>query len=116
VVHRFLESTMQSSFIRSVAVVLAAGACATAFAQSVPTPSVMVDTAPPPASERNSIGAVIMEDSMVIAQREHYQRVAVARDYRSIGRDATRITLDEQRKADLAAARAAEAARAMGNR
>jgi hypothetical protein len=108
---------MQSSrFIRSAAVVLAAGACAAALAQTTPTPNVMVDTAPLPATERNSIGAVIMEDSMVIAQREHYQRVAVARDYRNIGREATRITLDEQRKADLAAARAAEATRALGNK
>lgn len=108
---------MQSSrFLRSAAVVLAAGACAAAMAQSAPTPPVMTDTAPLPASDRNSIGAIIMEDSMVIAQREHFQRVAVARDYRLIGREATRITLDEQRKADLASARAAEAARAMGNR
>lgn len=44
----------------------------TAFAQSqpLPQPRTMTDTAPLPASDRSSVGAVILMDEPVLAQRE----------------------------------------------
>jgi hypothetical protein len=64
------------SLLKTAAVVLAAGVGAgAALAETTaPTPPVMTDVAPLPAEDRNSIGAVVLEDSMVIAQRDHYQR------------------------------------------
>lgn len=60
------------SFVRAAAgmlatAILGAGA---ALAQTQPTPPVLTDTAPLPASERGSMGAVIMMDQPVLAQRE----------------------------------------------
>lgn len=43
---------------------------------TAPTPHVMSDVEPLPASERESLGAIILEDSPVLAQREAFQRLA----------------------------------------
>ena len=105
--------------LKTAALVLAAGLAApVALAQNAaptaPTPQVMTDVAPLPASDRNSIGAVVLEDSMVIAQREHRMALQQAADrtgLASIGRNAIRATLREQTRSELAQARALEAAR-----
>lgn len=104
--------------LKTAALVLAAGLAApVALAQNAPTaptPQVMTDVAPLPASDRNSIGAVVLEDSMVIAQREQrdaLQRAGERTGLASIGRNAIRATLREQTRSELAQARAQEAAR-----
>lgn len=57
------------AFVRAAATVLSTALLAgTAFAQV--TPSTMTDTAPLPATERSSLGAVIMMDDPVLAQRQ----------------------------------------------
>jgi hypothetical protein len=60
------------AFVRAAATVLSTALLAgTAFAQtSAPSPRTMTDTAPLPATERSSLGAVIMMDQPVLAQRE----------------------------------------------
>jgi hypothetical protein len=51
-----------------------------------PQPATMTDTAPLPASERESLGAVIIMDSPVLAQREAMlQAAARAPDTRTMG-------------------------------
>lgn len=104
--------------LKTAALVLAAGLAApVALAQNAPTaptPQVMTDAAPLPASDRGSIGAVVLEDSMVIAQREHrmaFQQAAERTGLASIGRNSIRATLREQTRSELAQARAQEAAR-----
>jgi hypothetical protein len=98
------------NILRAAAVVLAVAASG-AHAQSMPTPSVMTDTAPLPAQERGSVGAVVFEDSMVIAHRQAFQQAADRTGLASIGRNATRAMLRQQTMQDLAALQAQEAAR-----
>ncbi|HEX2547777.1 MAG TPA: hypothetical protein VHL79_23030 [Ramlibacter sp.] len=89
------------NFVRAAAGVLAGAALASgaAFAQgSQPAPITMTDTAPSPASERNSLGAVIMMDQPVLAQREAMlaaqERTAV--DTRALGAGPSRILRNAQ--------------------
>ena len=57
------------AFVRAAATVLSTALLAgTAFAQSAPR--TMTDTAPLPATERSSLGAVILMEQPVLAQRE----------------------------------------------
>jgi hypothetical protein len=109
---------MTVNFIQSIAGVsimryqdfarAAAGVLATAFiaggayAQTQPQPTTMTDTAPSPASDRSSLGAVIMMDEPVLAQREQMlqaqERSAV--DTRTLGAGPARIireTFEQQR-------------------
>lgn len=83
--------------VRAVAGALAAAALSgAAFAQSQqqqPQPVTMTDTAPLPAGDRSSVGAVILMDQPVLAQREAMQtaqeRSAV--DTRSMGAGPARV-------------------------
>ncbi|MEJ5992197.1 hypothetical protein WG902_19500 [Ramlibacter sp. PS3R-8] len=63
-----------------------------------PQPLTMTDTAPAPASERSSMGAVILMDQPVLAQREAMlavkERSAV--DTRSMGAGPARVLRDVQ--------------------
>jgi len=93
----------------ALALLAAVGAPAV-VAQTAPTPAVMTDTAPLPASDRESLGAIVLEDSMVLAQREAFRQAGARTGLSSIGRNALRATFRAQTKADLADARAAEAA------
>lgn len=78
------------------AAVLAAGG---ALAQSL-TP-VQTDVGPPPAEERDSVGAVVLENSMVRAQRQavtgHFTQTRVS----SIGRDVSRKQRAARTKEEL---------------
>ena len=82
-------------FVRAAAGVLATALFAggAAYAQKQPEPQTMTDTAPTPAHDRSSLGAVIMMDQPVLAQREAMQaaqeRSAV--DTRSMGAGPARI-------------------------
>ena len=82
------------AFVRAAAAALAAAALGgAAVAQTQPHPVTMTDTAPPPASDRSSVGAVIMMDQPVLAQREAMlaaqERSAV--DTRTMGAGAARV-------------------------
>jgi hypothetical protein len=61
---------MRTQFIASTALLAAVLGSGLAWAQSAPTPLVLTDTAPLPAEDRSSLGAVVMPESPVLAQRE----------------------------------------------
>ena len=71
------------AFVRAAALALpaallfcgAAQAQATAQAPTQPQPLTMTDTAPPPAQDRSSVGAVILMDEPVLAQREAMEQM-----------------------------------------
>ena len=93
------------TFVRAAAGVLATAlfGAGAALAQTQPQPQVMTDAAPLPAADRSSLGAVIMMDEPVLAQREAMlaaqERSAV--DTRTLGAGPSRIvreaTQDELR-------------------
>ena len=87
------------AFVRAAAGALAAAALTgAAFAQTQTTPVTMTDTAPAPAGDRSSVGAVILMNEPVLAQREAMlaaqERSAV--DTRSMGAGAARVLRDVQ--------------------
>lgn len=80
------------AFVRTAALALPAALlfCGAVQAQTPaptqPQPLTMTDTAPLPAQERTSVGAVILMDEPVLAQREAMQQIqARAPDTRSMG-------------------------------
>lgn len=104
------------AFVRAAAVVLSTAVISSGavLAQTQPQPQTMVDTAPLPASERGSLGAVILMDQPVLAQREDMQRMAArAPDTTSMGagparllqRKATKEEIEFQRALDTATRR-----------
>ncbi|MEO5672951.1 MAG: hypothetical protein ABIR26_19855 [Ramlibacter sp.] len=71
---------------------------------------VVTDTGPAPAQDRNSMGAIVLENSLVRAQRENaFERSSARTGVSTIGRGVVRATMDAQREADLAQAREAAA-------
>jgi methenyltetrahydromethanopterin cyclohydrolase len=98
------------AFVRAAAGVLATAVlgAGAALAQVQPQPPVMTDTAPLPASERSSLGAVIMMDQPVLAQREAMQaaqeRTSV--DTRALGAGPARIMREAQTRDELELQRA----------
>lgn len=88
------------------AMLLAAGA-----AQAQTTTPHVTDIGPPPAEERDSTGAVVLENSLVRAQRnkavaESSTRIGVG----TVGRSVLGTTSRARTQAELASAREAEAA------
>lgn len=70
------------------------------------SPPVMTDVAPLPAEERSSTGAIVLENSLVRAQRDNaFQRSASQTGVATVGRGVLRATLKAQAEADLAQAR-----------
>ena len=103
-------------FVRAAAGVLASALFAAggvyAQDQKQPEPTTMVDTAPMPATDRSSLGAVIMLDQPVLAQRE---ALAAAQertsfDTRTMGAGPARVLRDVMTKEELKRQRAMEAA------
>src|SRR4051794_23284111 len=88
------------AFVRAAAGVLATAVlgAGAALAQTQPQPEVMTDAAPLPATERESVGAVIMMDQPVLAQRDALlaaqQRSAI--DTRALGAGPTQIMREAQ--------------------
>ena len=81
-------------FVRAAAGVLAGTLLSVgAIAQTKqPDPATMVDVAPDPAHDRDSLGAVILMDQPVLAQREAMQQAqARAVDTRTLGAGPNRI-------------------------
>ena len=102
-------------FVRAAAGVLATAlfAAGGAFAQATkqPEPTTMTDTAPLAAGDRSSVGAVILMDEPVLAQRE--QMLAVqersAVDTRSMGAGPARVLRDVMVREELRRQRALDA-------
>ncbi|MGZ5195055.1 MAG: hypothetical protein ACXWJM_07770 [Ramlibacter sp.] len=101
-----------------LAAVLRAGS---ALAQTMPAESapatpgkpgaVVTDVGPAPAEERNSTGAIVLENSLVRAQRENgFARASAHTGVASIGRGVLRATLKAQKQAETAQARQDDAA------
>ena len=84
-----------SAFVRAAAAVLSTALLSSGavLAQATqPQPLTMTDTAPLPASERESVGAVILMDEPVLAQREAMQQAAArAPDTRAMGAGPARV-------------------------
>jgi hypothetical protein len=101
-------------FARTAAGVLAGALLAGgAIAQTQkPEPATMVDTAPPPAHDRSSTGAVIMMDEPVLAQREAIRQAQErsAVDTRALGAGPSRILRRPQSREEIEFLKALEAA------
>ena len=103
--------------IRGAAIAAALGA-GSVLAQTRPAPSdsgleppVVTDAGPAPAQSRDSLGAIVLENSMVRAQRQNaFERASARTGVGSVGRGVLRATARAQRDADLAQARQDEAA------
>ena len=79
------------------------------------TATVLTDVGPAPAEDRSSTGAIVLENSLVRAQRENaFQRSASQTGVTSVGRGVLRATMKAQAQADLARAREAEAVNLQG--
>src|SRR3954469_11107461 len=67
---------------------------------------VVSDAAPLPAEERSSTGAVVLENSMVRAQRaQAFQRASSRNGVASVGRRVLRATMEAQPQGEMAQAR-----------
>ncbi|MDF2462076.1 MAG: hypothetical protein K0Q43_311 [Ramlibacter sp.] len=106
----------QSMRLAVLAAVLGAGGV---MAQTAPAPApvpadaapVVSDVGPAPAQERGSIGAIVLDDSLVRAQRDRdFERTSARTGVASVGRGVMRQTMKAKAQAELAEARATEAA------
>lgn len=111
---------MNNPILLRAALVAATLGAGSVLAQTVPSPSpspaptsvspVVSDVGPRPAEDRSSVGAVVLENSMVRAQREHaFEHSARRTGVATIGRGVLRATRQQQTEADLAALRLNEA-------
>jgi hypothetical protein len=90
---------------------MALAAAGSAFAQStnpsvttpsvITTPAVMNDTLPLPAENRESLGAVVLQDSMVRAQREAFAARRTSLSVANVGRRVDRAQRKTQTKQEL---------------
>ncbi|MES2937423.1 MAG: hypothetical protein V4864_07055 [Pseudomonadota bacterium] len=81
-------------------------ALAQTAAPAVPSPAVMTDTAPLPAQHRDSIGAVVLPESPVLAQRAQLAPLATPVDTRAMGAGPARVLERERVKEEDKAKRA----------
>ena len=74
------------------------------------TAPVVTDAGPPPAEERTSAGAVVLQNSLVRAQRDNaFGQDAARTGVATVGRGTTRVINRAQLLSELARAREAEA-------
>ena len=107
------------AFVRAAAAVLSTALLSSGAvlaqhtAQTAPEPRTMVDTAPLPATERESLGAVILMNEPVLAQREAMlqaqERSAV--DTRTMGAGPAKVIERVFTREEQASQRAEEAAK-----
>jgi hypothetical protein len=101
-----LMKPLMRAGVMAAATALSMGALAQASAESnstgKPTPAIMTDTEPLPAEERDSVGAVVLETSMVRAQREAFPARYSPQRVNAVGRSADRAARAAQAKEDLA--------------
>jgi hypothetical protein len=99
----------------AVALLGAGGAVAQsapAAADPVAPPAVISDVGPPPAHERNSLGAIVLENSPVRAQRDRDFDASASRTgakSKSVGKKVKRATSRARTEAELEQAREDEA-------
>ena len=75
-----------------------------------PMPAVVTDAGPAPAQERESLGAIVLGNSLVRAQHQHaFEQDAARTGIASVGRAVLRATKQAQTQAELARAREDEA-------
>lgn len=100
---------MRIRFLARLAIAAALLGAAAAQSQTAAVPR--TDVGPPPAEERDSVGAIVLEKSLVRAQRSPAFRESAARTgVGTIGAGMLRSTLRVDAQAELASARAEEAA------
>lgn len=92
---------------------LAFGAVAQGLPSEAPPPGtpgqVMTDTAPLPAEDRSSTGAIVRQNAPVRAQQGNaFSKAGERTGVTSVGRNATRVLTQSQTRSDLAAASDAE--------
>ncbi|MBA2675465.1 hypothetical protein [Ramlibacter sp.] len=75
------------------------GAALAQTSPAVPSPPVMTDTAPLPAQHRDSLGAIVMPQSPVLAQRGQLAPLAAPVDTRSMGAGPARVLEADRVKA-----------------
>lgn len=97
---------MSNRMLATLALVAASLGAANARAQA---PAPVTDVAPPRAEERNSAGAVVLENSPVPAQRSKAAESPASPGAGAVGRGVMRATKRAQTRADRASARAAKA-------
>lgn len=73
-------------------------------------PAAVTDVGPPPAEERSSTGAIVLEKSPVQAQKKAFAESAARTGVTTVGRGAVRALTRAETQAELASAREAEAA------
>jgi hypothetical protein len=89
------EHTMKYAYLMRTAVCAATLGAGCVLAQTAAP--VVTDTAPPPAEDRDSTGAIVLQNSMVRAQRGSAFERAAARDgVASVGRRVLRATMQAQ--------------------
>ena len=95
----------------SAAAALASAMLAGSVFAQVTAPRV-TDTAPAPPEDRSSVGAVVLIDQPVLAQREYLENLARtnAPDTRSLGAGPARVSRKVQLRKELDRQRAADAA------
>jgi hypothetical protein len=99
------------AFVRAAATVLSTAILSSGAVLAQTAAPTMVDTAPLPATERSSLGAVILMDQPVLAQREAMQQAAArAPDTRSMGAGPSRVLNRAATKEELQLQRALDAA------
>ena len=97
--------------IRSLAgPALAAALLGAAAVHAQTTHAPVTDVGPPPAEERDSTGAVVLEKSPVQAQKKAFAESEARTGVGSVGRGVLRATMRAQTEGELASARDAEAA------
>jgi hypothetical protein len=102
---------MDIRIVMRAVIAMALAASGSAFAQSanpsvtspsvLTTPPVMNDTMPLPAENRESLGAVVLENSMVRAQREAFAARHTSLSVANIGRGVSRTRHKAQTKQEL---------------
>jgi hypothetical protein len=90
---RYQAFVRAAAAVLSTAFLVAAGPAGAQVPGKRPEPAVMTDTAPLPATERESVGAVILMDEPVLAQREAMQQAQErsAVDTRTMGAGPARV-------------------------
>jgi hypothetical protein len=72
-------------------------------------PPVISDVGPPPAEERDSTGAIVLQDSMVRAQRDQaFHRAASRNGVASVGQRVMRARMEVQPQGEMALVREAK--------
>ena len=98
-------------FVRSLAgPALAAALLGAAVVHAQTTAAPVTDVGPPPAEERASTGAVVLEKSPVQAQKKAFAEADARTGVGSVGRGVLRATMRAQTEGELASARDADAA------